>query len=156
MGDFIVCLCDDITLDPEWLKASLVDTLLGTKNDVVAVGFGTQMKCFDRVMANFPLCRRSTIEKHWKHFYPYAAGWGDVSFSMAVWESGGCVVQGPDKPVHFRSRENHPESPHKIMPNHFHNDTKTFLSDHREMADEWMEKHCGLWCYDTRLPRPTY
>ena len=143
-----------MTLDPKWLIRSY--EVIAQADLVVAIGFGTKMTCFGRTMANFPLCRRQTVVDNWTYFYPFTAGWGDVSFSMGVWKNGGCVTQGPDKPIHFRRRDGHPESPHKILPQYANADLNAFLTLHQDLANEWAAKRPGLWCYDTNLPRPNY
>lgn len=148
-GDICVCLNDDLRLDPGWLAPSLA--MLTKPNQIIAISFGPRMTAFGLPYANIPLFRRQTALDNYTYFYPYCTQYGDVSFSMGVWKSGGEVVQGPGQPVHFlapHERKGNPESPRKDNKTIYREDTRRFLRDHRDVAEDWMIKHMSLWNWD--------
>ena len=99
--------------------------------------------CFGFLYANCPMANRRTIELHWNRFYPYRALWGDVSFSLSVWEAAGKVVETKRRLIRFRERENHPESPNKTRC--FDSDCQAFLSDFPDMSRKWLAANWRLF-----------
>jgi FkbM family methyltransferase len=145
-GDICVCLCDDVILDAGWLQEPL--SLLKSVDEIVAVGQpppGRSWYCFGLRYANFPLFHRQTAQEHWQHFLPYTSQWGDPSFSLSVWETGGRVLQSSRHPIHFREHgPTHPESPLSNKRAIFEADFRLFLRDHRALAEEWCQIN-GHW-----------
>ena len=152
-GEVVVALGDDIKLEPGWLQSSL--SMLTKPNRIVAIGFGVRMMVFGYLYANYPLFHRDTALRHWRYFYPYCQSWGDPSFSLAVWESGGDVVQGTDNPIMCLNRDGHPETWMKQSRYLKQQDTRMFLDQHRATADAWMLRNWHLFNHDERSPQKT-
>jgi glycosyltransferase involved in cell wall biosynthesis len=139
-GDVIVCMCDDITIASGWLEEGLCR--LETGDLIVSLAPLETSLCFDLLYANLPMCRRETVKKYWRWFYPYRAHWGDPAFSMSVWEGGGKVVA--TKPlVAFRNRSGHP--PVTLTWEAFGADCKAFLEDFPNLCDKWLIENWRLF-----------
>jgi glycosyltransferase involved in cell wall biosynthesis len=139
-GEIVVCMCDDIRLEPGWLEEGL--RLLEDGDCIVSLAPLESNYCFGRLYANLPLCRRETVRRHWVYFFPYRAHWGDPAFSMSVWRSGGKVVE--TKPlVYFRERDGHPPVPVKAEA--FESDCGKFLKDFQDLANDWLCKNWRLF-----------
>lgn len=140
-GDVIVCLADDITIQLGWLERGLF--LLETGDRIVSLSPNQSACCFGLLYANFPMARRVTIQRHWAHFYPYRAHWGDVAFSLAVWECGGVVIEMIPGCVEFRDRVGHPESERKESS--FESDCRSFLNDFPDLSRKWLSANWRLF-----------
>ena len=140
-GEVVVCLCDDIVLEPGWLEQGLA--LLGDGDGIVALSPLQPCECFGKLYANFAVARRATVKNYWPGFYPYHSHWGDVAFSLAVWAGGGRVIPTPTPLVRFRDRADHPEPPHKSGT--FISDCDHFLADFNREAFRWMRDNWRLF-----------
>ena len=138
IGDVIVCLADDITLEPGWLDEGLA--MLEHQDCIISLAPQESCFCFGMLYANFPMASRETVERHWNRFYPYRAHWGDPAFSLSVWQSGGKVIETKRRLVHYRERVNHPEAPGKAQA--FDYDCRAFLNHFPELSHKWM---CEQW-----------
>lgn len=140
-GEGIVCMCDDITMEPGWLAEGL--SLLGVGERVVSLRPAESCACFGRLYANLPLVRRGLVAKHWDRFFPYHSHWGDVAFSLAVWSGGGQVIATARELVKFRDRSGHPEPEHKGRM--FTSDCRAFLNDFPREASQWLVENWRLF-----------
>jgi hypothetical protein len=146
-GDVIVCMSDDITISPGWLEEGL--RLLEDEKCIVSLAPLENSLCFGLLYANFPMCRRDTVIRHWEWFYPYQAHWGDPSFSLKLWQSGGKIVA--TKPlVAYRQRDGHPEAPSKSSS--FDLDCMAFLNDFGLLSRLWMIENWRL--FNHAEPKP--
>jgi hypothetical protein len=140
-GDVIVCLADDIIIVPGWIEEGLCH--LETGDLIVSLAPQESSFCFGLLYANFPMASRKTVERHWDRFYPYRANWGDVAFSLSVWESEGKVVETSRRLVCFRGREGHPETPAKAEG--FDQDCQLFLEDFGHLSRRWLRSNWRLF-----------
>lgn len=142
-GEIVVGMCDDVYIEPGWLRDAL--SALDSGQCVVGLPPPETCYCFGRLYANFPVARRETVTQNWDAFFPYRTFWGDVSFSMSVWRNGGTVKEpNPRRQlIHHLARTGHPESPLKATC--FEPDCLDFLCQFQGMANEWMASHWRLF-----------
>lgn len=124
--DFVYSFSDDAIANPGWLERVLAQyKVLSPRSEdipfVLSTNHGPVGTCFGRLYANFPFAKRSVVDRFYTDFYPFSAHWGDVSFSMAVWEAKGYVAVTTDLIAQFSNdRMGNTESAHR---------TSSFLKD---------------------------